>query len=40
MGHRNAAWAEVLSGLEEGESVVVFPPEGLLDGVRVAEVDQ
>ncbi len=40
VGQRNAAWAEVLSGLEEGESVVVFPPERLQDGARVAEADQ
>jgi len=40
VGQRNATWAEVLSGLEEGESVVVFPPQSLQDSARVVEADQ
>jgi HlyD family secretion protein len=34
---RNGLEAEVLSGLEEGERVVIHPPEAVKDGVRVRE---
>lgn len=39
IGRRGADWAEVLSGLEPGERVVVFPDSRLGDGVRVAAVN-
>jgi HlyD family secretion protein len=35
LGHRNERFAEVLSGLDEGDRVVVFPPEALEDGSPV-----
>jgi HlyD family secretion protein len=36
IGHRSAEEVEVLEGLREGERVVVYPPERLADGARVA----
>ena len=36
IGHRSADRVEVLEGLREGERVVVYPPESLADGARVA----
>lgn len=36
LGHRNEQAAEVLAGVEEGATVVVFPPEELADGVKVS----
>lgn len=36
LGHRNANDAEVLSGLSERESVVLYPRDSVVDGVRVA----
>ncbi len=35
IGHRNGEQAEVLSGLDEGESVVVYPSDRVHDGGRV-----
>lgn len=35
LGHRGVDSSEVLEGLGEGDVVVVFPPEGLTDGVPV-----
>lgn len=37
VGHMNASTAEVLGGLDEGEYVVLHPPNDLTDGARVAE---
>lgn len=37
LGHRNERFAEVTSGLDEGEVVVVFPPEALEDGGPVRD---
>ncbi len=36
IGHRNGTHAEVLSGLREGDSVVLHPTDALADGSRVA----
>lgn len=36
VGHRNGLEAEVLSGLEEGDTVVVHPGDTVQDGARVA----
>lgn len=36
IGERNGREARVVSGLEVGESVVVYPPDTLVDGGRVA----
>jgi len=36
LGHRNARFAEVLSGLDEGARVVLYPSERVHDGARVA----
>ena len=38
IGVETALFTEILSGLTEGEKVVVSPPQGLMDGGRVAEV--
>jgi len=35
IGHQTGQEAEVLSGLAEGEVVVLHPPDALADGVRV-----
>ena len=35
IGHRGSLAAEVLSGLSEGETVVVHPGDAVRDGVRV-----
>lgn len=35
LGHRNDRVAEVLDGLEEGDLVLTYPPDGLADGARV-----
>jgi HlyD family secretion protein len=35
VGHRNDQAAEILSGIEEGERVIVFPPEAVEDGGAV-----
>jgi len=37
IGERNGTEAQVLSGLEEGERVVRFPPDTLRDGQRITE---
>lgn len=37
LGHRNERFAEILSGLDEGDRVVVFPPEALEDGSPVRD---
>jgi len=37
IGQENGRNAEVLSGLEEGQGIVLYPGEQLADGVRVAE---
>jgi len=39
IGRRGTDWAEVLSGLEPGERVIVFPDARLAEGVRVAAVN-
>jgi HlyD family secretion protein len=36
IGERNAAEAEVVSGVAEGQTVVLYPPDTLKDGSRVA----
>lgn len=36
VGHRNDQAAEIVSGIEEGERIIVFPPEAVEDGVAVA----
>ncbi|WKZ32172.1 MAG: HlyD family efflux transporter periplasmic adaptor subunit [Thermodesulfobacteriota bacterium] len=38
IGHRNGFTAEVLSGLSEGEEVVVHPDEALEDGSRITRM--
>jgi HlyD family secretion protein len=35
LGRRNAARAQLLGGLEEGDRVVVYPADNLTDGIRV-----
>lgn len=35
IGHRNAEFAEVAAGLKEGEQVIVFPSDLIVEGVRV-----
>lgn len=35
LGHRSPSYAEVLSGLSEGESVILHPPNSVGDGTRV-----
>lgn len=35
LGHRNEAASEIVEGLEEGEEVIVFPPEEVDEGVEV-----
>jgi HlyD family secretion protein len=40
VGHNSGTAAEVMSGLTEGETVVVHPPDGITDGVSVAVEDQ
>lgn len=35
IGHRNAQQVEVLSGLTEGDALVVYPPDTLKDGMAV-----
>ena len=37
LGQRNARIAEVVSGLQEGQRVVLHPPDTLTDGTRVTE---
>ena len=37
IGHRNSRVAEVLSGLAEGERVVLHPGDRVRDGIRVSE---
>ena len=36
LGYRNADEAQILSGLDEGETIVVYPSEGIDDGSRIA----
>ncbi|HOU54303.1 MAG TPA: HlyD family efflux transporter periplasmic adaptor subunit [Myxococcota bacterium] len=38
VGHRDGRQVEVLSGLQEGDRVVLFPGDRVTDGVRVREV--
>ena len=35
VGHQNGSAAEILSGLVEGESVVLHPPDAVREGLRV-----
>ena len=35
IGHSNGAAAEVISGLDAGQTVIVHPPDSLADGVAV-----
>jgi HlyD family secretion protein len=37
VGHRNGRTAEVLSGLAEGDRVVLHPSDKIAEGTRVAE---
>jgi HlyD family secretion protein len=37
VGERNGASAEVTSGLVPGERVIVYPPDGIDEGVRISE---
>jgi HlyD family secretion protein len=37
IGHRNDRTAEVLSGLSEGDRVVIHPSDRVKDGVSIAE---
>jgi HlyD family secretion protein len=37
IGRENGRTAQVLAGLEEGQSVVLYPGEQTADGVRVVE---
>jgi len=37
--HSNGTETEILSGLEEGESVVVYPSDRVEDGVRIAPIE-
>ncbi len=36
LGYRNADEGQILSGLSAGESIVVYPGEGIEDGTRLA----
>lgn len=36
VGHTTSSDAEITSGLAEGEQIVVYPGEGLSDGIRIA----
>ena len=36
LGHRNADEAEIFSGLDAGQTIVVYPSEGLAEGSRLA----
>jgi HlyD family secretion protein len=36
VGHRNPLEAEILSGLQQGEEVVLHPSNELKDGMRIA----
>jgi HlyD family secretion protein len=40
IGHENGQAAEVLDGLQEGERVILHPPDTLADGMRVREERQ
>jgi HlyD family secretion protein len=40
VGQRNGLEAEILSGLNEGEIVVVHPPDTLADGTRITVREQ
>jgi HlyD family secretion protein len=35
IGHRNGTFAEVLSGLSNGQRVITYPPDGVADGTLV-----
>jgi HlyD family secretion protein len=37
IGHQTGVEAEVVSGLASGERVVVYPPDGVADGVKIAQ---
>jgi HlyD family secretion protein len=37
LGRRNALIAEVTAGLQDGQRVVLHPPDTLTDGMRVTE---
>jgi HlyD family secretion protein len=37
VGHQNGSSAEILSGLAEGESVVLHPPDAVREGLRVRQ---
>ena len=34
-GHSNGRYAEVLDGLAEGDSVILYPGDRIADGVRI-----
>jgi HlyD family secretion protein len=36
VGHRSASEAQILAGVSNGELIVVYPGEGIDDGVRVS----
>ena len=35
VGHQNGLESEILSGLQEGEEVILYPDESIKDGTRV-----
>jgi len=35
LGHRNGLVAEIISGVSEGDTVIVYPDESIKDGVSV-----
>ena len=35
IGHRSPSYAEIVSGLNEGETVILHPPNSVSDGTRV-----
>jgi HlyD family secretion protein len=37
IGQRNATDAQITSGLDEGQAIVLHPPDTLTDGTRVRE---
>lgn len=37
IGRRNANWAEVVSGLDAGDRVVIHPSDQMKDGAKVAD---
>jgi HlyD family secretion protein len=40
IGHRNAASAEVVDGIREGERIILHPGDRIVDGVQVIAKDR